>query len=148
MEFQLAPIAYGEANTAAFKNEELYYQAARIANRGILDFGILPKNQRAGISLAANNVKSTIIVKSLHCVSANKTDDSLTLEVWQGEDYSQVVNRIALQYYHKSEMPKAYPELILFPDNTVFVTPSQECRVLVYCEPVNVLFHGSQLVSI
>lgn len=148
MQLEEQPILYGETPFKGFKDldtNQLYF-ADRIPNRGVLDFGQITSSSRVGLYLAANAINSPVLVKSLHCVSPNNTDDSLTIEVWQGTDYTKVANRISLQYYHKTEMPKIYPELILFPDHTVFITAAQDCRVLVYCEPINISFYANILV--
>jgi len=148
MELQNASITYGEASTASLINTEdnLYYQADRIKNRIVLDFGVVDKNKRAGMELQANGIKTSCLLKSIHAPSKNSTDDGLVWEVHDKVD-TGVKARYSLQFLDRNNSPFAYPELVLMPENVIFVTPGQDSRVLMVIEPINLITTATNLIS-
>ena len=143
VDFIEAPIAYGEANTAAFKEteRELYYQADRLKNRILLDFGAVAKNERKGMQLKAFGIKTPCLLNSVHCSAANDTKDQLILEI-HTQASRGVASRIALQYLDAGSIPLAHPEYILLPDYVIYVNPGQDSFPRIVLEPINLLTHA------
>ncbi len=142
-----APIGYGEVNTASFKdtNSDLYYQADRVKNRFLLDFGELQKDQRVGMELQGNGIATACLLKSIHAPAKNKTDDSLVWEVHHKVGQG-VQERFLLQYVDRNDMPFIVPEFVLLPENVIYVIPGQDSRIFMVLEPINLLTVATQLL--
>ena len=147
VDLKIAPIAYGEANTASFKDatDDLYYQADRIQNRILLDFGEVKENQRVGMQLKDNNILTPCLLHSIQASANSTTDDTLVWEI-HTELNSGVKNRISLQYIDRNEAPYAHPEYILLPEYTIYLIPSQDSFPRIVLEPINLMIHATKLV--
>ncbi|MCC0179884.1 hypothetical protein I4641_23385 [Waterburya agarophytonicola K14] len=141
--FQNAPIAYGSANTAALKNsvDDLYYQADRVKNRILLDFGLVNKDQRVGMQLSNNGVNCPCLIKSVHAASGSSTNDGLVWEI-HSKLNAGVQDRIALQYVDQRDAPFDHPEFVLLPEYVIYVIPGQDSYPRIVLEPINLLIHG------
>lgn len=142
-----APIGYGDANTASFKdsNSELYYQAGRVKNRFLLDFGEVNKDQRVGMQLSANGINCPCIIHSIQASAGNATNDGLVWEI-HTKVSNGVANRIALQYIDQREAPFSHPEFILLPEYVIYVIPGQTSFPRIVLEPINLLVHATTLI--
>ncbi|MDJ0593342.1 MAG: hypothetical protein QNJ72_25710 [Pleurocapsa sp. MO_226.B13] len=147
MELQNAPIAYGEANTASFQDLEssLYYQADRIKNRYLLDFGEVSKDQRVGMQLSANQIQTPCLLHSIVATSKNKTDDGFVWELHSTLSRG-VANRFVLQYVDRRNAPFALPEYVVLPEYVLYVIPGEDSRIFAVLEPINLLQVGTNLV--
>ena len=123
-----------------------HYQVGRIPNRCVLDFGIVPKGERKGMQLAENGINVPCILKAVHAPAPNETNDTLLLELHDRIDQG-VRARFSLQYIPHNLMPYDYPELVLLPENVVYVQPAQISRVLITLEPVNLMQHGTKIIG-
>jgi len=143
VDFTEAPLVYGEANTAAFKENEreLHYQADRLKNRFLLDFGLVEKNVRKGMQLKANGINTPCLLRSIHSSAPSDTNDQIIFEI-HTDFNAGVKDRIALQYVPSNQMPFDHPEYILLPDYVIYINPGQTSHPRVVLEPINLMVYG------
>lgn len=140
MSLEHSQIPYGSINLEAHRNTQTggHFLHGRIPLRYLLDFGVVASGDRQGRTLQNQQIDHPCIIKSLHAPSQNDTNDTIVMEIHHKEGVG-VQERFFLQYYSQNHMPMHYPELIVFPENVIYVNPGQASRVMIILEPVNVL---------
>ncbi len=121
-------------------NSNKFYFAERIAVRGELKFGVVPKNGEVRISLADNNINTPIIIDSIVAFSDESTSDEIVFNLYRSVDGVETL--IGTQRYSNTEMPIDFPDGVIYPDMVVGVSPKVDSTIVVYCKPVKVIFQA------
>ena len=122
-------------------NTDRHYFEERIEVKGILNYGLVPKNTEVKISLADNNIVVPIIIDSIVALAQNSTSDEIAFYLYKrinGEDI-----RIGVQRYSNAQMPVQFPDGVITPDMVLGVAPLRaDSTVVVYVKPVHILFEA------
>ncbi len=90
--------------------------------------------------LAANNVTSSILIRSVYAFSGSTSNDEIWFYIYQ-KDEAGVSTRIAQQRYYNNEMPYSFPfGAVLTPNMVIEVKPKYNVdNLFIYFQPVNVI---------
>lgn len=123
-------------------NTNRHYFEERIEVKGILNYGLVPKDTEVRISLADNGVSVPIIIDSIVALSGDSTSDELYFYLYRAE--SGKITRVGVQRYSNSQMPVDFPDGIIFPDMVLGVKPVRgDATIVVYVKPVKILFEAT-----
>lgn len=131
-------IPLGSKNFQGFRdpNQDLYYSAERVALYGILDFGFVNRNDTQRISLADNNITTSILLDSIIVTAPGTTGDELQVRLYRDGQ------QIAKQKFTNNQMPLDHPFTVITPDVEVEVEPRYDSNVYMYFRPVHIIFRA------
>ena len=141
LESSYAVLDGNDFSTQKEVNTNKYFFSERTKVVGILNFGLVPKNQETKINLRDNGIVSPIIIDSIVAFAKNTTQDEIYFFLYTTIDGQE--ERIGAQRYSNSEIPVQYPDAVIFPDMTIGVVPSKaDTTVVIYAKPVEILFEA------
>ena len=143
MAFQLekSNVVIDDQDFAAFKetSSSEHYHAERIAVMGMLQYGLVPKDQEVQIDLEANDIRTPIIVESIFAITPNGSADNVVLALYQKTESGLV--QIGKQSVSAGQMPYDIPDGILAPDMVLGMKPTRsDATITVYVKPVAITF--------
>ena len=138
-----SPVVLDGNDFDAVKDTEtgMHYFSARIRVDGILDFGLVPRDTEVRISLADNDIKTSIIIDRVVAFTEGAASDEIRFIVYKNVDGTLI--EIGTQRFSNGQMPLDYPDGIIHPDMVLGVKPTRsDATIVVYVKPVKVLFRA------
>lgn len=141
LESSYAVLDGNDFSTQKEVNSNKHFFSERTKVVGILNFGYVPKGEERKINLAANGITSPIIIDSIIAFAQNSTNDEIFFYLYSSFTGQEI--KLGTQRYSNNDIPKEYPDGVIFPDMTIGVKPTkQDTTVVVYAKPVEILFEA------
>lgn len=115
------------------------YFADRVAIDGILNYGLVPRNEEVVINLADNGINTPLLIDRVVALAGNSLADELIFTLYRAE--AGRLTPIGKQRFSRGQMPVDYPDGIITPDMALGVKPTgADATIAVYVKPVKILF--------
>jgi len=127
----------------AFKEETTnqHYFAERVAIKGELKFGLIPRGQEVQIDLAKNGITTPIMLTELFAFTPIGTSDEVKLRLYVKN--GEILVKIGTQRISAGQMPYNIPNGIIRPDMVISIEPTRsDSTVIAYAKPVAVTFEA------
>lgn len=128
---------------ATSKNTETnrHYFDERIANKGILNFGLVRVGEEQIIDLQAEGINSPVIIDSVVAFSSTTEADEIYFNLYFIDDGKLI--RSGRQRYSNAQMPVEFPDGIIKPGTLLGVAPRRaDTAIYVYTKPVQIIYEA------